>query len=142
MFIRSVREAIGDRPLASVQSGTTIREAAHVLEQFNVGAVAVLAGEQLVGILSERDVIQRCIAHDADPATTRVDEAMTADPVTVGADAGLSDAIGKFAEGGYRHLPVMQGGHCIGILSVRDVPAEYRMMYDRFQEMRARPAGA
>jgi CBS domain-containing protein len=142
MFIRSVREAIGDRPLASVQSGTTIREAAHVLEQFNVGALAVLAGEQLVGILSERDVIQRCIAHDDDPATARVDAAMTANPDTVEAEAGLSEAIGKFAAGGYRHLPVMQDGRCIGMISVRDVPVEYMMMYERFLEMRARPAGA
>jgi CBS domain-containing protein len=136
-----VREAIGDRPLASVQSGTTIREAAHVLEHFNVGALAVLDDDRLVGILTERDVIQRCIAHDDDPAIARVDAAMTANPDTIETEDGLADAIGKFAAGGYRHLPVVEDGRCIGILSVRDVPAEYMMMYERFLEMRAGPAG-
>lgn len=136
MFVRSVRDALGGRPLAAVQAGTTIREAAHLLDHFNIGAVVVLEGARLTGILSERDVIRRCVAQDADPATTRVEEAMTRDPETVDAAAGLSDAIAKMSAGGFRHLPVIGGDGCIGILSIRDIPTEYRMMYERFLEMR------
>ena len=136
MFVRSVRDALGSRPLATVQAGTTIREAAHVLDHFNIGAVVVLEGARLTGILSERDVIRRCVAQDADPATTRVEEAMTHDPETVDAAVGLSDAIAKMSAGGFRHLPVIDEDRCIGILSIRDIPTEYRMMYERFLEMR------
>lgn len=136
MFIRSVRDAIAARPLAAVPLGTSIREAAHVLDHYNIGALVVLDQGRLAGILSERDVIRRCVAQDADPATTPVEAAMTADPETVAADAGLADAIARLSAGGFRHLPVIDAGHCIGILSIRDIPTEYRMMYERFLEMR------
>ena len=125
MFIRSVRDALQDRPLASVPLGTTIRE-----------AVVVLDGPHLAGILSERDVIRRCVAQDGNPATTLVDAVMTAAPETVEAGAGMADAIARMSAGGFRHLPVLEAGACIGILSIRDIPTEYRMMYERFQEMR------
>lgn len=136
MFIRSVLDAIGDRPLAAVPPGTTIRDAAHLLDRYNIGALAVMAEGGLQGILSERDVIRRCIAQDADPATTLVDAVMTRDPETVEAGAGLADAIARMEAGQFRHLPVMKDGTCIGILSIRDIPTEYRMMYERFREMR------
>ena len=136
MFIRSVRDALQDRTLASVPLGTTIREAALVLDRFNIGAVVVLDGPHLAGILSERDVIRRCVAQDGNPATTLVDAVMTAAPETVEAGAGMADAIARMSAGGFRHLPVLEARACIGILSIRDIPTEYRMMYERFQEMR------
>ena len=61
---------------------------------------------------------------------------MTADPKTVTASEGLNDALAHMTDGRFRHMPVMEDGRCIGLLSIRDIPTEYRMMYERFQEMR------
>jgi CBS domain-containing protein len=136
MLIRSVRDILGDRELPLVTRDMTIRAAAEVLDHFNVGAVVVLDGERLVGILSERDIIRRCIAQGADPVTSLVTEAMTPAPATVAANDGVAEAFARMTDGHFRHLPVMEGTRCIGLLSVRDVPTEYRMMHERFQEMR------
>jgi CBS domain-containing protein len=136
MLIRSVRDVLGDRPVPSVSPAATVREAAHILDHHDIGALVVLDGGTLAGVLSERDVIRRCVAQDADPATATVAEVMTGTPKTVAAEAGLADAIRMMSEGHFRHLPVMEGDACIGLLSIRDIPTEYRMMVERFREMR------
>ena len=139
MHLRSVGDVLGNRELPWVAADTTIRAAAGVLDHFNVGALVVLDAGRLVGTLPERDIIRRCIAQGADPATTLVADAMTPSPETVAATDGVADAFARMTDGRFRHLPVMEGGRCIGLLSVRDVPTEYRMMHERFQEMRRRP---
>ncbi|EKD60005.1 MAG: cbs [uncultured bacterium] len=136
MFIRSVKDVVAGREVPSVQSGATVRQACHVLDHFNVGAVLVLKGEALVGLVSERDVIRKCIGQDRHSDSTLVDEIMTVDPKTVQASDGLNDALAHMTQGHFRHMPVLEAGRCIGLLSIRDVPTEYRMMYERFLEMR------
>lgn len=136
MHLRSVRDILGDRALPATAPDTTIRAAAEVLDRFNVGALAVVEGERLVGVLSERDIIRRCVAQGADPASTRVADAMTREPQTVRLTDGVAEAFARMQDGHFRHMPVMEGERCIGLLSVRDVPTEYRMMYERYQEMR------
>lgn len=136
MFFRSVLDVVAGRALPSIPSGSTVRQAAHTLDQFNVGALVVMQGEQLVGLISERDVIRKCVAQDLHSDTTTVDQIMTENPRTILADSGLNDALALMTDGGFRHLPVMDGGTCIAMLSIRDIPTEYRMMYERFLEMR------
>ena len=136
MFIRSVRDVIKSRDLPSVQTGATVREACHVLDRYNVGALVVLDSEQLLGVVSERDIIRKCIGQDRRLDETTVDQVMTPDPKTVTADEGLNDALAHMTDGRFRHMPVLEDGRCIGLLSIRDIPTEYRMMYERFQEMR------
>ncbi|MFN6953029.1 MAG: CBS domain-containing protein [Albidovulum sp.] len=136
MFVRSVRDVLGERSVPAVAPAATVREAAHVLDHFDIGALVVLDGECLVGVISERDVIRRCVAQDADPAEVTVAQVMTRDPRTIDAEAGLADAIRMMTEAHCRHLPVMTGERCIGLLSIRDIPTEYRMMVERFAEMR------
>lgn len=138
MFIRSVRDVIQARDLPSVQTGATVREACHVLDRYNVGALVVLDGEWLLGVVSERDIIRKCLGQDRRSDETTVDEVMTPDPKTVTADEGLNDALANMTDGRFRHMPVMDGDRCIGLLSIRDIPTEYRMMFERFNEMRAK----
>lgn len=138
MFIRSVRDVIQARDLPSVQTGATVREACHVLDRYNVGALVVLDGEWLLGVVSERDIIRKCLGQDRRSDKTTVDEVMTPDPKTVTADEGLNDALANMTDGRFRHMPVMDGDRCIGLLSIRDIPTEYRMMFERFNEMRAK----
>ena len=127
---------IKDRELPSVQTGATVRDACHVLDRYNVGALVVLDGEWLLGVLSERDIIRKCLGQDRRSDETTVDEVMTADPKTVTASEGLNDALAHMTDDRFRHMPVMEDGRCIGLLSIRDIPTEYRMMYERFHEMR------
>lgn len=138
MFLRSVKDAVADRALPQIAPDASIRAAAQVLESFNVGALVVLNDQTLVGLISERDILRKCVSQGHDPDTTSVASVMTPDPRTVEATSGLNAAIALMAEGGFRHLPVMQDGTCIALLSIRDIPTEYRMMFERFQEMRAK----
>ncbi len=95
----------------------------------------MLALVQLRGILSERDLVFRAMARGLEPSTTPAQEVMTADPVTVGIDDAVSDALAAKLGDSFRHLPVMESGALVGLLSYRDIPAEYVMLFERFREM-------
>ncbi|ARE39756.1 CBS domain protein [Rhodovulum sp. P5] len=116
--------------------GATLREACHKLEECNVGALAVMEEGCLVGILSERDIIRRAICKGRPMDTTMVADVMTADPRTIDIDGTLSEAQTIMTEGHFRHLPVIENGEPVGILSFRDVPTEYRLMFERFNQYR------
>lgn len=109
-------------------------DACRRLREHGVGALAVLDGTRLVGIISERDVTGRVIAAHRDPMLTLVRGAMTRAPRTLPAHASLVDTLQLMLEGRHRHLPVMQGEEVIGILSLRDIPTEYGFMYQRSRE--------
>ncbi|MCA8878860.1 MAG: CBS domain-containing protein [Rhodobacteraceae bacterium] len=134
MIIRSIREVVATRHLNVIAPDATARTACHELERANTSALAVMEGDRLVGILSEKDVICKCIAGDRRSDETRVADIMTPDPITIGADARLADAMDLMVKNGFRHLPVMDGSRVLGILSMRDIPTEYRLMFERFTE--------
>lgn len=136
MFVKSVRDVVAAREMPAVQAEVCVRDACEIMDAFDIGAILVLQGTALAGILSERDVVRRCVLTGFDPVETMVSAIMTADPMTVQADQGMSDAISLLETGGFRHLPVLDGETPIGLLSIRDVPAEYRMLWERFREMR------
>jgi CBS domain-containing protein len=137
MHIRSVHDIVANRPAPVIAPGASLREAAHRLDAHDVGALVVIDGGRVTGLLSERDIIRKCIGRDLSPDSTTVAEAMTPAPVTIRAGDGLAAAIRHMEAGHFRHLPVLDdGGACIGLLSIRDIPAEYRMMVERFAEMR------
>lgn len=136
MFVRSVRNAVPSRPLPAVPPGLSVLESCAELARFDTDALAVMEGASLRGILCERDVIRKCLCAGRNPASTIVAEIMTPDPVTVAADRGLVEALRLMTDGGFRHLPVTEGGTVIALLSIQDIPAEYRMMAERFEEYR------
>ena len=137
MLIRSVKDVIAGRAVPAVAPWASIREAAEILDQFDIGALVVLDGSRLVGLLSERDVLRKVVGQGRAPDGAKVAETMTPDPVTVHEDDPLAEAIARMEAGHFRHLPVVDGtGTCTGLLSVRDIPAEYRVMYERFRELR------
>ncbi len=98
----------------------SLREAAQVMARHRVGSAVVQDAEQLVGILTERDVL-KAVAASAAPEAVLVQEIMTADVVTVGPDWDLLEAAGEMARRRIRHLVVYDGGQLLGVLSVRDV---------------------
>ena len=137
MTIKTLRDLIADRPVQTIAPSASLAQAAAQMAEHRVGALAVCEGERLVGILSERDIVWRGVASGADLGTAPVSQAMTADPVTVDLNEAISDALATKLGDKFRHLPVMEGGRVAGLISFRDIPAEYIMLYERFREMHA-----
>lgn len=88
----------------------------------------------MVGILSERDVIRRAIGQMRPTGQTRVDQIMTPDPQTVDKSVSLSEAMRIMLEGRFRHLPVMDSGAVVAMLSMREIPTEHRLMVERYAD--------
>jgi len=89
--------------------------------EHNIGALPVLRSGDLVGILSERDVMNRVVAVGRTPGTTAVSEVMSANPRAVPADESIEECLFIMREFGFRHLPIVDGKDLIGLVSLRDV---------------------
>ena len=99
----------------------TVLEVAKAMVERNIGAVPVLEDGALVGILSERDLMKRIVAHCRDPGKTRVSEIMTKEPHTVGPREDLETCMMLMSQHGFRHLPICDGKKLIGLVSLRDI---------------------
>jgi CBS domain-containing protein len=106
--------------LFTAQADESLDVAADRMSWHEVGALPVLDGQRLVGIITERD-LTAALAEGADPATTPVSDYMTPAPEVLGPDYELADAAHLMLELGIRHLPVVRGGQLLGVLSMRDV---------------------
>ena len=95
-------------------------EAARRMKERRVGALLVMREGRLAGIFTERDALFRVIAERRDPATTRLAEVMSANPRTIGPDRPFGHALHMMHEGGFRHVPVVEGGKPVGVVSARD----------------------
>jgi CBS domain-containing protein len=104
----------------SVAPEDTLGEAAEQMAEASVGSAVVLDHGRLVGILTERDLM-RAVAGRVHASEARVREWMTADPVTVDGTTSAAEAARIMLEHGFRHLPVVEEGRTLGIVSLRDV---------------------
>ena len=91
------------------------------MHQNGVGAVLVVDGGRLTGVFSERDLLDRVIAAHRHPAGTQISDVATREVVTVDVDRSVKDVLAIFRKGRFRHLPVVEDGRPVGILSVRDL---------------------
>jgi CBS domain-containing protein len=124
------------RPLAVAEAGDTLRDACQVMCELDVRAVVVTQDRKLVGVLSERDVIQQCVCPGKRTAEMQVRDAMTTEPKTLEDKDSLAAAIEVMSEGHFHHLPIMRNGEVVGLLTSDDIPEEYRMLLERFKEIR------
>jgi len=107
------------RNVAKASSGISVAQAARLMAKKNVGAVLIVDDGRLVGIISERDIVFRVAAKGLDIATTRVADVMTRSPHTIEPDVPLGYALMIMHDKGFRHLPVIDGGQLVGIVSAR-----------------------
>ena len=96
-------------------------DVAQAMVDRNIGAVPVLRDGILIGIFSERDLMRRVVVEGRDCRTTRVEEVMTEDPLTVSPDESLENCMLLMRRHGFRHLPVCDGKQLRGIVSLRDI---------------------
>ena len=107
-----------------------MREAAAILSDHEIGAAPVLAGDRLIGMFTERDILRRLVAIGRDADAMRVADLMTPAPRTVSAETPLVTAFAIMIEGKFRHLPVVDAhGRVVAMLSMRDIPLEHRIMH-------------
>src|SRR6267154_1806020 len=117
----TLRDLLKDRKLYSVETTRTVLEAARFMMENNIGALPVLRDGQLVGILSERDIMNRVVAVGRTPGTTAVSEVMTPNPRAVEADETVEECMFLMREFGFRHLPIVEGKELKGLVSLRDI---------------------
>jgi CBS domain-containing protein len=121
--MKTVAELLKAKParLVTVTPEQSVLEAIRVLAKENVGAVLVMTGDRLAGILSERDYTRKVILHNRASDTTRVEEIMTANVVCVNPRTKTRDCMALMTEKNIRHLPVMDQGRVVGMVSIRDI---------------------
>ena len=105
----------------TVPPHATVFEAVQKMVAARIGAVLVVEGENLVGIFSERDVLVRVVSLHRDPMTTPVAHVMTLDPVTIDASTTVEEVLDQHSGKEFRHLPVLEDGRLVGVVSVRDI---------------------
>jgi CBS domain-containing protein len=119
--MKTIGALVGGRELFHVVSDMTIREVAAYMTERRVGAVAVLEGTRLSGIVSERDIMGRVVARGASPDTTRVKDVMTRELVVAHSGDTHEDGLRRMKQAGCRHLPVVEGDRLVGMVSQRDL---------------------
>lgn len=118
---RRIRNIIRGRAPVTVSPKTTVVEAARLMKRKKVSALLVVDGTHLLGIFTERDALFRVIAEERAPHQTPVANVMTPDPQTVDPDKPFGHALHLMYEGGFRHVPVVENGWPLGVVSARDV---------------------
>jgi CBS domain-containing protein len=105
----------------SVPHDSTVAAAVRDMNSHKVGATLVMDGGRLVGIFTERDVLSRVVAAGLDPATTPMERVMTRNPITVASTTTIEDVMALFTAKRFRHLPVVDDGHLVGLISIGDI---------------------
>lgn len=108
----------------AIEPEATVYEALQSMANHNTGALLVLHGDEMVGILSERDCVRKVDLQGKNAKETKVSDIMTAEVITVSCDQPLEECMSLMLEKGIRHLPVNDGQKLMGFVSVRDVLRE------------------
>lgn len=116
----SLRE-VGMLPPNIVAPGDSVLDAVRLMQKTRHGSVLVVEDGKLVGIFTERDVLDRLAGEEVDLAKLPVQVVMTPKPQYLGEDDAIAFAVHRMAVGHYRHIPVLRDGHPVGFISVRGV---------------------
>jgi CBS domain-containing protein len=117
---RPVRTIIEDQKPVTASAEITVAAAARLMKEHRIGAILVIRDGELAGIFTERDALFRVIAEGRDATKTRIAEVMTPNPRTIAPDRPFGHALHLMYEGGFRHVPVVDNGRPLGVVSARD----------------------
>ncbi len=120
---RSVKDVMTPNP-RTVTPETGVVEAAKLMASEDVGPLPVVEGGELVGIVTDRDLVTRVIAEGRDPGSTLVGDVCSSKPVTVSPDDDVSHALTLLAQHQVRRLPVAEGDQIVGIVAQADIARE------------------
>jgi CBS domain-containing protein len=117
---RTIRAIIEGQEPITAPGSATVAEAARLMRENKVGALMVVEAGRLVGVFTERDALFRVVADGRDPRQTQLAEVMTREPRTIHPDRPFPEALHIMHEGGFRHVPVVEDGRPVGMISARD----------------------
>jgi CBS domain-containing protein len=124
--MKTVAELLRAKPsrVVSVRPDQSVLEAIKVLAEEDIGAAIVMTGERLVGIFSERDYTRKVVLKGRSSDTTRVQEIMTANVIVVSPRTRSRECMQLMTEKNIRHLPVVDEGRVVGMVSIRDIVSD------------------
>ncbi|THF66249.1 CBS domain-containing protein [Pseudothauera nasutitermitis] len=121
MPTRQINEVIRHQNILTAPGGLLVREACRRMAAAQVGSILIVnTAGALLGIFTERDALTRVLAAGLDPDATTLETVMTANPIVVEPSRPLGHALHLMHDGGFRHVPVVEDGHPMGMLSARD----------------------
>jgi CBS domain-containing protein len=119
--MNKLHSIIRGREVYTLNHDWTVLEAARYMAEKRVGAAAVVDGGQVVGVFSERDLMTRVVVAGRSADSTLIAEVMTRDIVTASPDDTEEEGVRKMQQANCRHLPIIQDGHLLGFISMRDL---------------------
>ncbi len=124
MHRKIIPDVVPRRDIRAVTEKDTVLDCAKTMKDLHVAAMIVVddAGK-LIGIVTERDMVQRVLAKGLDPKTTTMADIMTRNPDTLKPDDSAADALELMRSRNFRHLPVAEDGRCVAMVSIRDLYA-------------------
>ena len=121
MIVTTARD-IMSTDIQTIGEIDSVAEAARLMADLDVGALPICGEDgRVTGMVTDRDIVVKCIAEGGDPSTTRVEELAEGKPVTIGADDSVEEALHTMMEHNVRRLPVIDGHELIGMVSQADV---------------------
>ena len=133
MTVRAILDAKG-RLVESIGADAKVSSAVKILSERRIGALLVMAGDRIEGILSERDIVRELGARGAKILDDQVSTVMTPKVMTCRRADTVSWLMEQMTEGKFRHLPVVEDGQVVGIVSIGDVVKQRVMEFEREQE--------
>ncbi|GAB3495856.1 CBS domain-containing protein [Spirosoma knui] len=121
MNVRQILQGKAVNALYAVSSDQTVLDALRLMAEKNIGAVLVVDQGELTGIFSERDYARKIVLKDRHSDDTRVADVMTANVITIEPDQSLEDCMLIMSDRHIRHLPIVDKGELVGIISINDV---------------------
>ena len=117
---KSVRDAMTEDP-RSIGASASVVEAARLMREEHIGSLPITEDEQLVGMITDRDIATRVVAEAADPKMTSVGDVVSRDLISVEPDEDLEEAVQLMASHQVRRLPVVENGRLVGIVAQADI---------------------
>ncbi|TNC50796.1 CBS domain-containing protein [Rubellimicrobium rubrum] len=122
MLVRQILKSKGNDSVLTIRSDATVADAARILSERRIGCLVVSEdGTRPSGVISERDIVREMGVRGVECFEETVSQLMTEDVVTCNCDDQADDVLIRMTEGRFRHLPVMDGGTMIGLISIGDV---------------------
>lgn len=117
-----IPDIVSRQPISSLKEENTVSEAAAMMVKANVGAIIIVDDKGLLtGIITERDMTRRVVAKGLDPNEVPIAKVMSAKPDTLAPDDSAVDALELMQTRHFRHLPVVEDGKCVAMVSIRDL---------------------
>lgn len=117
---RQVKEIMSTEIVRHLAPTSPVAEAIKVMDRHNIGCVIVQERGAPVGVFTERDLVRRVVARGLDAEQTSLNDVMTREPDTLAPSDTVDEAIRRMDEFGYRHMPVVERGSVVGVVSLRD----------------------